>query len=104
MPSRVPARLALSTRHFHLASTCSFRLIANPFRVSIRSVHEIVYISCILDIAGEQSTVIVICEGEVQYEGSDIQAEMFSHHFIIKKVGDVWKVTNDTFRFTNFKF
>ena len=56
------------------------------------------------DIAKEQSTVIVICEGEVEYEGSNNQAEMFSHHFILKKVGDVWKVTNDTFRFTNLKF
>lgn len=54
------------------------------------------------DIAGEQSTVIVTCEGEVQYEGSNNPSEIFSHHFILKKVGDIWKVTNDTFRFTNF--
>ena len=66
--------------------------------------HEMVYINYFYfpDISGEQSTVIVICEGEVQYEGSNNQAEIFSHHFVLKKVGDVWKVTNDTFRFTNF--
>ena len=56
----------------------------------------------LLDITGEQSTVIVTCEGEVQYEGSNSQSEIFSHHFVLKKVGDVWKVINDTFRFTNF--
>ena len=60
------------------------------------------YFLTLTDIAGEQSTVIVTCEGEVQYQGSDSQAEIFSHHFVLKKVGDVWKVTNDTFRFTNF--
>ena len=54
------------------------------------------------DIAGEQSTVIVTCEGEVQYEGSNNKGELFSHHFILKKVGEVWKITNDTFRFTSF--
>ena len=102
MPIRAPMRSALSTRLFHLASTCSFQLIANPFPVSIRSVHEIVSFMFSIDIAGEQSSVIVICEGEVQYEGSNNPPEFFSHHFILKKVGDIWKVTNDTFRFTNF--
>jgi len=51
-----------------------------------------------LEITGEQSTVIVTCEGEVQYEGSNNHWEIFSHHFVLKKIGDVWKIVNDTFR------
>ena len=51
-----------------------------------------------LEVTGEQSTVIVTCEGEVKYEESNSQWEIFSHHFVLKKIGDVWKIVNDTFR------
>ena len=60
--------------------------------------HAVSPFAIFLELTGEQSTVIVTCEGEVQYEGSNSHWEIFSHHFVLKKIGDVWKIVNDTFR------
>ena len=34
----------------------------------------------------------------MQYEGSNSRWEIFSHHFVLKKIRDVWIIVNDTFR------
>ncbi len=47
-----------------------------------------------------QTTVLVSCDGMVRYAPHDQpREETFAQNFLLTKLGDVWKISSDCFRF-----